>query len=84
MAFMYKKITNEGYSFYTHILNVLPTLLLQESSTRWMSWPINMTECRNGEALDTEKFRNVQESERYGMHVSGTKNKEAALTWYFI
>ena len=24
-------------------------------------------------AIDTEQFRNVQESERYGIHVSGTK-----------
>ena len=23
--------------------------------------------------IDTEQFRNVQESERYGIHVSGTK-----------
>ena len=70
---MYKKITNGGYSFYIHILKVLPTFLLQESSTRWRSWPINMTEYGNGEAVDTEQFRNVQESERYGIHVSGTK-----------
>ena len=57
------------YSFYMHILMVLPTLVLQESSTRWLSWLINVTEYGNGEALDTEQFRNVQESERYGIHV---------------
>jgi len=75
MAFMYKKITKGGYSFYIHILKVpvLPTLLLQESSTRSLSWPINMTEYGNGEAVDTEQFRNVQESERYETDVSGTK-----------
>ena len=32
-----------------------------------------MTEYGNGEAVDTEQFRNVQESERYGIHVYGTK-----------
>jgi len=32
-----------------------------------------MTEYGNGEAFDTEQFRNVQESERYGIHFSGTK-----------
>ena len=25
-------------------------------------------------ALDTEQFRNVQDSERFAIHVSGTKN----------
>jgi len=32
-----------------------------------------MTEYGNGEALDTEQFQNIQESERYGIHVSSTK-----------
>ena len=60
--------------FYVHILKVPPTFLLQESSARWHSWPNNMAEYGNGEAFDTEQFINVQESERYGIHVSGTKN----------
>jgi len=34
-----------------------------------------MPEYGNGEAIDTEQFRNVQESERYGIHVSGSKIK---------
>ena len=80
---MYKKITNEGYSFYIHILKVLPTFLLQESSARWHSWPINMTEYGYGEgvtqssplqtAVDTnlEMYRNLKYT--VYTYISGTK-----------
>jgi len=32
-------------------------------------------------AVDTEQFRNVQESERYGIHVSGTKIQYRTLIY---
>jgi len=38
-----------------------------------------MTENGNGEAVDIEQFRNVQESVRYGIHVSGTKNVKGTI-----
>ena len=35
-------------------------------------------------AVDTEQFRNVQESERYGIHVSGIKNKHLPFLLSFL
>ena len=31
-------------------------------------------------AVDTEQIRNVQDSERYAIHVSGTKKKKMSAT----
>ena len=68
MAFIYKKMTNEGYKFYiifsrylqhSYFSNSLPfpfsaMLFGHDSQTTWQNLE-----------MDTEQFRNVQESERY-------------------
>ena len=74
MAFIYKKITNGGYSFYIHILKVPPTFLLQQFSAIVLyQWLFGLGDTVSPPplqtALDTETFRNVQESGRCNIHI---------------
>jgi hypothetical protein len=77
-----KIITNGGYRFYIHIYKVPPTFLLPTILCHFHILPFPysamwfghycQTTWQNME-MDTEQLRNLQESGRCNIYISGTK-----------